>query len=280
MSVLSPRPPSSSPARPAGLTIVATLVGLLAALWFLPPLLAAGWPGSRGTTIEHLGGDLPAAMTRWWTSNDPVPDDELAALVTFWSGFHAVKAVLAALLLVAAGGMAARLLGACVRADRPAHLRTWGTAGFGCLLLAMIALLVLIANVQGAWAPLSSAVSLLPTDGSNADLASAAAGLHQQLLAGTRTPPLTTLVEDFRRYHLVLAICSALSTVLLFGGLVSWWRRRARVPRAQRRPRRVIAAVAVLLAGLMLFLALITLANMSTAADPAPALAGFLDSVR
>ena len=31
---------------------------------------------------------------------------------------------------------------------------------------------------------------------------------------------------------------------------------------------------------LMLFLALITLANMSTAADPAPALAGFLDSVR
>jgi uncharacterized iron-regulated membrane protein len=139
---------------------------------------------------------------------------------------------------------------------------------------------VLIANVQGAWAPLSSAVSLLPTDGPDTDLASAAAGLHQQLLAGTRTPPLTTLVEDFRRYHLVLAICSALSTVLLFGGLVSWWRRRARVPRAQRRPRRVLAAVAVLLAGLMLFLALITLANMSTAADPAPALAGFLDSVR
>lgn len=72
-----------------------------------------------------------------------------------------------------------------------------------------------------------------------------------------------------------MAGLSALVTVLLIGWGVQLLRQRARLARAERRPRRVLlagAGCALLLVG---FFGLVTLANVSTAANPGPALAGF-----
>jgi hypothetical protein len=129
-----------------------------------------------------------------------------------------------------------------------------------------------MANVQGAFAPLSSVLTFLPAE--------ATPGVRQvtaQLAAGTPDAVTTALVNDFRAYHAVLVTCLVVAIVGVITATVALWVRRARMPKADKRPRRVLLAGALALPMLLPALGLLLLANLSTVADTAPALALFFD---
>ena len=66
-------------------------------------------------------------------------------------------------------------------------------------------------------------------------------------------------------------------TVALTAAVVVVWRRRRRTPRPQRSERRLLAMATIALVPMLAFFALVTVANASTVARPAPALLGFFE---
>lgn len=163
----------------------------------------------------------------------------LASLVDDWQWYHAIKAVFAALLVALALYLGHRAL-------------------------ALIPTVLLIANVQGSVAPLSSAFSLLGDRVSESDgpLAEALSSMRRQL-RGARSPAVQVLVDDFARYHLAVAIMAGLLTVALVVFAVLAWRRGRRRWAAATLVAAVVAAV-------------VTAANVTNTLDPVRGLLEFL----
>lgn len=213
-----------------------TTAALVAAVLLAPELLASLLVGDY-SGVGALHDALPGAFADHWRLGDRAVTGELADAVDYWAAFHVVKAVAAAALLTA-------LLVALGRVRR-------GPGRVALLALAALAAVVLIANVQGAVAPLSSLLSMVPAGA--ADLALDADG----------TPAFAALVRDFAIYHVAMvALAGAAAVAVARIGARAW--------RHGRRTAAVTAGVAVAV------LALVTLANVSTVADPEPALRGFL----
>ncbi|ADG79546.1 Integral membrane protein OS=Tsukamurella paurometabola (strain ATCC 8368 / DSM / CCUG 35730/ CIP 100753 / JCM 10117 / KCTC 9821 / NBRC 16120 / NCIMB 702349/ NCTC 13040) OX=521096 GN=Tpau_2948 PE=4 SV=1 [Tsukamurella paurometabola] len=166
----------------------------------------------------------------------------LRSLVDDWTRYHLIKVVFAVLLVALALYLGHRAL-------------------------ALIPAVALIANVQGAVAPLSSAFSLVgdrfaETDG---ELAAALGTMRGQLAGGECSPAVGALVDDFTWYHLVLAVMAgALTIVMLAYGVVDGRRNRRRWAGA------TLAGAAAA--------AVVTAANISTALQPVPGLLGFVQS--
>ena len=218
----------------------ATTAGLLAAVLLAPALVASLVVGEIDG-VGALRAGLADAFAVHWRTGDADVTGSLARAVGFWATFHAVKAVLATLLLVAT-----------TRAVRRVRR---GPARAALQVVAVLAAVVAVANVQGAVAPLSSLLSMLsPAAASSA-------------LAADGTPAFTALVHDFAVYHLAAAV--------LVGGaalVVAMLGRRAWL-RGRRGPALVAAAGVALLA-------VVVLANVSTAAAPEPALRAFLGATQ
>jgi hypothetical protein len=143
--------------------------------------------------------------------------------------------------------------------------------------LALFALTVLMANIQGAVAPFASLLPLLMGGTPDASLAGPLAQARQQLAGSHRTsghtpPALDVMVSDFARYHAALAVVAAVVVVALLGLSVVFWRSFTRVSSADRRTRRVLGCFGVFSALSSLIVAVVMVANATTAADPAPAL--------
>lgn len=199
------------------LTAVVTV--LLAAVLLAPSLLARLLvPGYDG--VGALREGLPGAFAH---------DGTLDRAADWWAAFHGTKALLAALLL-AVLVVAAR--------------RTRGLPRGVVLGLAGLALVVVLANLQGMVAPVSSLLSMLPGDAARA------------VLASEGTPEFAGLVDDFAAYHRAMAVLAGLTALALGAWAV--------------RTRRWVPAVAALVLGV------VTYANITTVADPAPALRAFL----
>lgn len=162
----------------------------------------------------------------------------LESLVDDWAGFHLIKAVCAALL-------AALALYAGHRA------------------VALIPVVLLIPNIQGAVAPLSSAFSLLdPVRVRKGELGRALALTRAELQA-TPSGPVRALVDDFARYHLAMVVMAgALTAVLVVFAGRAW--------RQGRRRWAVATLVAAVVAGV------VTAANVTNTLDPAGGLLGFI----
>ena len=147
------------------------------------------------------------------------------------------------------------------------------TAGVLVACLSILALLVALANIQGAATPLSSVLSFLPLKSTPA-----IEQVRAELQTGAYSPVTSTLLKDFQTYHasladaLLVVITGVLATMVLI--LV----RRARQPHHDRLVRRMLAASAITLTLLAAALSLLLLINLATAADIAPALAGFFDT--
>lgn len=193
-------------------------------------------PWGVGTGFdERAAREFP----RYLLADSATPTPGLQALVDDWSRYHAVKLVFAGLLAL----MAVQL---------------------GHRLLALAPTVLVLANVQGTVAPLSSALSLLdPHDRFLApDLAR---GLYRMRmdLTGSRSAPIDELTRDFAWYHAVLAgMAIALAVVLVVAAVRAW-----------RRGRRwwcAATVVAVVACGVL------TAANVSTALDPVRGLLDFL----
>ncbi|AIY16378.1 tat (twin-arginine translocation) pathway signal sequence [Pimelobacter simplex] len=213
---------------------------LVAAVLVAPSLLATLVVGDY-SGVGALRDGLPAAFAEHWRLGDGAVSHALGRSADYWATFHLVKAVAAALLL-------AVLVTALRRGRRRPPVLT-----AGLLLLTALAVVLVIANLQGAVAPVSSLLSMLP-----ADAVSAAADARG-------TDAFDGLVHDFAVYHAVVAVLAGGTTIVLAVMGVRAWRRRGR-------PMAVVAFSAALLLGV------VALANVTTTADPEPALVAFLDA--
>ncbi|WP_123666290.1 hypothetical protein [Actinocorallia herbida] len=227
--------------------------------------------GGRAELVEAMS----ASFDGYWASGRREPAAGLASVIEYWARYHVAKAALAGMLLAVFGLLAVRLWRAYARSGgsgrgRRAALASGGGAAAG---LAVFALVTVMANVQGAITPFASLLPMLPADGTLAEarrnLAAAPGGPHP--------PALDLMIEDFARYHAVMAVIAAVvAAALLLGGALLW-RATARTERSARSARRVLGTFGILAALLAAALVVVAVANTGTAADPSPAFLAFLE---
>ncbi|MFN8125294.1 MAG: hypothetical protein U0R64_02095 [Candidatus Nanopelagicales bacterium] len=268
-------PSRQSPVRDAALT--AAVLTLLAAVFLVPFRAASAWTGGTYPSIGALRDSLTAAFVTFWAGGDKSLGPDLTDVVDFWAKFHIVKALLAVALLAASVLLGRRLWVGYVQASSWPRRLGLAFAGIVDATVALLALVIAVANVQGAIAPLSSVLGVMPVGTPGPGLAGTVHDVRHDLASGSTTAPLNRLVEDFAGYHVAMVVLGALVTGGLLAAVVLAWRRRRGLPRAERRERRLLALSAVALLGLAAFFGLITAANASTVASPAPALLGFFE---
>jgi type II secretory pathway component PulF len=267
--------PGRKPA-PQGLLGPILAAGALTVAVVLAPFpLASVWRDGGYPNRAELVDSLSAAVVHFWSTDATATGPDLALPVAFWLRFHLVKAVLATLLLVVLVLLGRRTWGAYTRTTTAGRRVAVGGLAAAEGLLALLALLVTVANLQGAVAPLSSALGLLPLGAPDPALARTTEEIRQALAGGTPGPALQSLLADFTRYHVAMVVLGALVTAGLLASAVALWRRRVRMPAAHPRGRGLLALAAGALLLTAAFFAVVTAGNASTVADPAPALLAF-----
>ncbi|QIQ06974.1 hypothetical protein HA039_17935 [Streptomyces liangshanensis] len=268
-----------------------TLVAALGVAFVVAPRVLAGLgPGSGFAGQGALVRDFRSAFVAYWGAGDPDLSPRMEGLVDYWVRYHVAKAAIAALLLVVCAALGAALWKAFLRADGPGAWRraALASAGGGVSLLALFSLAVVMANIQGAIAPFSSLLSLLPVGETHGELATTLDQVRAGLShgpgtatgtgAGSRTSPvLDLMISDFARYHAVMAVISGVVAAALVGFSTLLWRRFAGTPSSAPRTRRVWAAFAALSTLTALAVIVVAAANTGTATNPAPALLGFFN---
>ncbi|MGJ0118056.1 hypothetical protein ACQ7HM_02515 [Williamsia sp. MIQD14] len=248
------------------------VVALLLAIAFV---VAPFWLTGRGIPGE-------AALSRWagddfvafWRAGDLTRAAGMSDLVDYWMRFHIVKAVAAGLLVVVLAVLATRMWRSFVDGTVTVRRRRFaGVAGTVAAAGGLGAVFLLMANVQGAIAPLSSALSLVPMSGRDPALRQVRGQVAQQLQAGdTSRSALARMIDDFGTYHAVLAVCAVvvacaaavLAVIAARSFLVT-----ARTDRSGRRATVLVGAVFGLVG---VGVAILAVANIGNAADPAHAL--------
>ena len=159
-----PRRPGTGVTGRALALLGALAVALGAAFVLAPGVLAATAPGGGYAGQKALIRALRTEFTEYWGSGRRAYPPELARLVDYWTRYHVAKAVIAALLLTVLVILGRRLWEALLRAGRLTPAR--GTAlALSVALVAVLAVgsaAVVVANIQGAVAPFSSLISMLP----------------------------------------------------------------------------------------------------------------------
>lgn len=278
----------SSPSLPSRTVPGRTLAALVASVAVLavafvvaPPRLAAG-----GDLADHahLGAAFRASLVEYWRTGDRDYPPALQRIVDYWLRFHLVKGGIAALLLVVLVTLAVLLWRAALRtgglgtASRAALV----SAGTAVPLLALFALAVVMANIQGAMAPFASLFPMLMDGTPDAGLTGTLARARQQLAGAYHTsgytpPALDAMVGDFAWYHAAVAVIAAVVLVALLSLTVVFWRGFARMRSTDRRTGRVLGWFGVLTALSSLIVLVLFVANAGTAMDPAPALLGLFN---
>ncbi|MCX6468007.1 MAG: hypothetical protein NTW76_01635 [Corynebacteriales bacterium] len=219
----------------------------------------AGITGGRRLAVAATG-----AVDGFLGRHAATVSGPLADLTDYWSQYHWVKVVFAIAAVVALVALGRRLVATAAPTSTRVARVWWAVVG-GALSLAVVAASVLaVANVQGALAPLSSALSLLPDESTRA----AAGGVMSR---GATDPAVATLISDFGRYHAVLAVSLGVVVAAFAAVAVVATGRARRADRGGRR-RPMVGASAVVFAVATLALGVVVAANIGTAVDPEPAL--------
>lgn len=250
MSDASPTAVSAGDRKPRPLRWPGIVLLLTVGFFVVPPSLPHAPGGTWFATESGISRAAAAGFVEAWISPESQPAS-LTEVVEYWAGFHVTKALLAAFLLGAGVGA---LQHARSRSARTLH----GTVvGFSVV--------ALMANVQGASAPLASLASMLPSREAGGKNTQVLASMHAALTspAPAWPRPLRALVEDFATYHWILAgVGAAVVTGLLYTAV-----------RAIRQRQHFAL---LLHTGCVVALLLIVAANVTTALDPVPALTAFL----
>ncbi|WP_076260050.1 hypothetical protein [Intrasporangium flavum] len=279
------RPPAPTGSR-ALLIPAAGVLAALAAVALLPFPAASLWPGGGYSDVAALGAALARGLEHWWRSGAVDAGPDLDAAVAFWARFHVVKAILSAVLLVLAVRLGRRTWHEYRQATGRGRRARLAVAGLAVSPVLVLAVLLVAANVQGALAPLSSALGLLPVGRVGAGSGSGGGGLagtvREIRLAlhspdASVPPALARLVGDFAAYHAVMVGVGAVVTLGLAAAAVRVRQRRRGVEAEPWRLRgpRLLTATSIL--GLAVAFAVVTAANLSTYLHPAPALLGFFE---
>lgn len=260
-----------SPKRESVVLVVA-VGALVAAFIWLPALLVGGATTSR-SALHRSTADAVAAY--WQGGRGPWTDD-VRDLVRQWRNYHVAKAVIAGAALIVLVRAAASGRRRASTAVRPMLNAAGVTAAW---IGALAAVILLMANVQGAVAPFASLLSLLPTTTANRSFAPTLGGIREALaqrsISGRAGPaPLERMIDAFVGYHVVLAVLAGALAVLAAGFVIRSFGRRRRAAGAIEplaRPSRATLAGTVVLC---IAAGVLCLANVSTALQPVPALRG------
>ncbi|MFC8826651.1 hypothetical protein ACFT9I_15060 [Streptomyces sp. NPDC057137] len=269
---------------------VAVAVALVPAFVLVPRAWAARMSDGGFTDERALGESLPGPFVDYWNSGDREFPPDLARLVDYWFHYHVAKAVIAALLLIVLVALGSGLWKVFLRAGGLGAGSRAALASAGVLVttLALFSLAALMANIQGAVAPFSSLLPMLPLDAPEGELAAALDQIKQGLAENPNpnvspnandrtTPALQEMISDFSRYHAVIAVAAAIVGAVLVGVSVVLWKRFARTGASDRRTRRVLGSFGVLSALLSPAMIVVAVANAITTADSTPALLGFFE---
>lgn len=260
--------------------LVALAAALVAAFVVAPGTLAEG-----GFADERdLAGAFREAFVGYWSSGDRDFAPGMARIVDYWFRYHVAKGAIATALLIVLVALGVLLWRAFLRADGPGagHRAALASGGVLATMLALFSLAAVMANVQGAVAPFAALLPMLPVGTTGGALAGTLDQIRQRLAdtlnAGGRTPPpLAVMISDFSRYHVALAVVGAIVAIVLAGASVVFWRKRAGTGSSDRRARRLLSSFGVLSALSSLAVTVVVVANVGTAADPAPALLAFFE---
>jgi len=265
-----------APTRPLLWPLVAATV-LVLAVFLAPFPLASVWPGGGYPSRAALVDSLHTGFVHQLTADAGRLGPDLARPVGFWARFHVVKAALAALLLLVLVPLGSRTWTAYPRAESPRRRLVVGALLGVEAPTVFVAILILMANVQQAVAPLSSALGLLPIDRPDPVLAGTINQVRRGLRSGARSPALDLLLHDFVVYHVVMACLAPVVASGLVVAAVLLWRARSRRSGARRRGRGVLTLALVAVGLSCAFFAVLTVANVSVSARPGPALLAFFE---
>jgi hypothetical protein len=250
---------------------------MVLAVLLAPFPVASVWPGGGYPNRTALVDAVSSGFVRQMSAGSGLIGPDLARPVDFWARFHVIKAVLAAALLLVLVPLGSRTWREYTRASRPRRRLVVGALLGVEAPTAALAILIVMANVQQAVAPLSSALGLLPIGRPDPVLAETITQVRHGLRSGARSPALELLVHDFVVYHLVMACLAPVVTVGLVVAAVLLWRARSRMTGARHRGRGILALAVVVVGVSSVFFAVLTAANVSVTARPAPALLAFFE---
>ncbi|WP_280344859.1 hypothetical protein [Nocardia neocaledoniensis] len=237
-----------------------------------PRMLAGSAPGGGLHDENDVRSAVRAGFVEYWDTGDRALSSALAATVEYWSRYHLAKAVLAGLLVIVLVTLSVRLWRAFLVAERPVRL---GVVSGLVTALALFAVVATMANIQGVVAPYASTLPMLTEPPVHRELAGVLNQLTRNLADsihadGTLLPAVAVLLDDFVRYHQAMIAIACVTAVAFVAAGVRLW--RARAGAEDRRARRTFAALAAVTVAAAAASAVVALANITTVADPAPAL--------
>lgn len=247
-----------------GSRVLAGVALLLAAAFVVAPVgLAGGGHGGGFFGSAELSRSVAGNFVAFWRSGGQALPAGMNDLVQYWLRYHVAKAVFAGLLLIVLAALVTRLWR---RRSAGVAAATATAGGFGAALL-------LMANVQGAVAPLSSVLTLLPSGTDDPAVGMVKAQVVQQLQArDTPRPALAYMISDFGTYHAVLAVSAvvlACVTLVLSVVVGRSFMTMARSDRAARRTKALTSA-AFAIVGICVYV--LAAANIGSATTPVDAL--------
>lgn len=260
------------------IALLAAVAVLLTVAFVLVPGVIAGWGSDRGIGDEgELRSALRVAFVGYWGSGVGDFSPALGDVVDYWFRYHVVKALIAVVLFGVLVVSAAGLWDAFARESARGWWRrgVLGAAGVGVTVFALVALVAVLANVQGAVAPYASVLPMLVDGGVDPELAGVLDQVSRGLAdSGGASPALEVMIGDFSRYHSAMAVIAGVAAVV-FGVLsVVLWKRRVGMPAVERR---VLGSFGVVAVGLAVVFLVVAVANTTTVADPVPALRALFD---
>jgi hypothetical protein len=264
--------------------LVALTTALVAAFVLAPARLAATGSTHELVQKRRLDEALDRSFVAYWRVGGRDRPPSLDRVVDYWFRYRLAKAVLAALVLAAVAAIGIHVWSAFVRNGGHGAARGFavGSAGVLVTALAVLSLLTVMANVQGAVAPFASLLPMVGESGPDHAVTETLQQRTQQLSAsltsGTpRSAALDAMVEDFARYHVAMALLAAIVAVGSASGALVLWKRFRALTSTDRRIRRSVASLVALTAVLSLGMVVLAVANAGTAADPAPGLLGLFE---
>jgi hypothetical protein len=245
---------------------VAAAVGFLVG----PGPFAAAVSGSQLAGRDRLTDTFRKAFTGYWQAGSERFTPDLHRVVDFWAWYHVAKGVFAALLVAVLVVFAVRLGRAGLRAGGRTARVAFTAAGALAATVAVAALAVVMANVQGTLAPFASLSTMLPTSRSSDTVAQ----VRQQVVSGHHGLVAQAMIEDYVRYHAVMVVAAAVVAGALITVSVVLWRRFATTAKPARLVFGSFGVVATVAAMTVL---VVLAANASTVADPVPGLLGLFN---
>jgi hypothetical protein len=245
-------------------------VTLIVAFVVAPGLLASDGATADLRSEGHLVGAFRSEFVTYWGSGERDFGQGLQRVVDYWFRYHLAKGLLAGALVIVLVPLGVLLWRVFVRTR---GLRAAGAAAGGvvCTALAVVSLAAVMANIHGMAAPFGSLLPML-FGAPAGPLDDTLGQVRQQLAAGQQSPPLEVITSDYVLFHAVMAAEGAIVVAALAVLTVLLWRR---FTRAHGRTRRVLAGYGVFVPLLSLALAVVVVANTTTAAHPLPGLEGF-----